>query len=288
MIAFAKDITQTDPRHPEEANNAQLRQYMDYQRKINHEKLIYHALDHAKTYLQKNINDFRGDAAKLAPYIRQAFPSSSRFADHDLLMLMLRKLINAHNATNNWYRLNAFYFSVVYDALERFVKIYNRLVRETPDKAAEYGIAEGVEIDFDDWVRLYFHDLDFLLGQEPRYVHFTFRRRNQEIERFIEQETQAGLSRDEALDKARKDFQMDPSAIKILKGETLDQKDLELFYTSVENPIYETLYDPHSPDGLMDGEPPIDHDYFMAFQFRGLSAEEAEALLKEADQISKN
>jgi len=288
MLAFAKDITQTEPSHPEEANNAQLKKYMDYQRKLKHEKLVYHALDHAKAYLEKTINDFRGDAQRLKPYLQQAFPYSHRFADHDLLMLMLRKLINAHNATNNWYRMNGFYFCLVYDVMERFVKIYNRLIREAPDKAAEYAVSEGVEIDFDDWVRLYFDDLDFLLGQKPGYVHFAFLRRNKEIGRLIEEETAAGKSKEEALEGAGKDYNMDPSSIKIALGQGLDQKDLELFYTSVENPIYEFLYDPHSPESFMDGEPMIHHAYFLAFQLKGLSAAEAEAVVGEIDQISKS
>ncbi|NIQ01021.1 MAG: hypothetical protein GWM98_11830, partial [Nitrospinaceae bacterium] len=63
----------------------------------------------------------------------------------------------------------------------------NRLVREKPDKAREYGISDGVEIDFDDWVQLYFQDLDFLVGRPLPYVHYTFKKRNEAIQRRIEQ-----------------------------------------------------------------------------------------------------
>ena len=135
MLAFAKDITQKEPNHPEEGQNAKLKEYMDYQRKIHHEKLIYHSLDHAKSYLQKTINDMRGDENKLKGYLEQAFPVTHRYADSDTVMLMLRKLLNAHNATNNWYRLNRFYFGLVYDAMSRFIQIYNRLVSEAPEKS---------------------------------------------------------------------------------------------------------------------------------------------------------
>ena len=164
MLAFAKDITQKDPDHPEEDQNPKLKEYMGYQRRINHEKLIYHSLDHAKSYLQKTINDMRGDENKLKTYLEQAFPVSHRYANSDTVMLMLRKLLNAHNASNNWYRLNRFYFGLVYDAMNRFIQIYNRLVIEAPEKSEEYGVTDRLEVDFDDWVRLYFHDLDFLIG----------------------------------------------------------------------------------------------------------------------------
>lgn len=287
MLAFSKDITDHELEHPEEEKNAKFHQYMEYHRKLDHEKLVYHALEHAKTYLEKSINDLRGDAAKLEPYVAQAFPSSHRFANHDDLMLMLRKLINAHNATNNWYKMNGFFWSVVYDCLERFVKVYNRLHRESPEKAKDYSIIDGMEIDFDDWVGLFFNDLDFLIGQKADYVHFIFMRRNREIESLLQTEQNAGLSREDAVEKIDEEFNLEPSAKKILLGQGLDQKDLELFYTSVENPIYEFLYDPHSQESLLDGEPLIQHAYFLGFQFRGLSLSDAEAMVNELGQISK-
>ena len=288
MLAFAKDITQKEPNHPEEGQNTKLKEYMDYQRKINHEKLIYHSLDHAKNYLQKTINDLRGDENKLKGYLEQAFPVSHRYADSDTVMLMLRKLLNAHNATNNWYRLNRFYFGLVYDAMNRFVQIYNRLVNEAPEKSEEYGITDKLEIDFDDWVRLFFHDLDFLIGQPLPYVHFTFRKRNLAIENSIQEGIDSGISREEAIAKAAKAFNIEEDAVTILSNKPVDQKNLELFYTSVENPIYEFLYDTASEEGFMDGECLIDHSYFLSHQLKGLSEKEAESVVSEIERLSKH
>ncbi|MDH5762994.1 MAG: hypothetical protein OEZ51_08435 [Nitrospinota bacterium] len=288
MLAFAKDITQKEPNHPEESKIPKLKEYMDYQRKINHEKLIFHSLNHSKDYLQKTINDLRGDENKLKDYLKKAFPVSNRYADSDTLMLMLRKLVNAHNATNNWYRLNRFYFGLVYDAMNRFVQIYNRLVREAPEKSDDYGITQRLEVDFDDWVRLYFHDLDFLIEQPLPFVHFTFGKRNQAIEKFIQEEVSSGKSRDEAIDLAGKEFNIEEDAIAILKGKAIDQKNLELFYTSVENPIYEFLYDTNSEEGFLDGECLIDHSYFLAHQLKGLNQAEAEAVVGEIERLSKH
>ena len=288
MLAFAKDITQREPDHPEEGQNAKLKEYMGYQRRVNHEKLIYHSLEHAKSYLQKTINDMRGDENKLKKYLEQAFPVAHRYADSDTIMLMLRKLLNAHNATNNWYRLNRFYFGLTYDAMNRFIRIYNRLVGEAPEKSDEYGITDQLEIDFDDWVRLYFHDLDFLIGQPLPYVHFTFRQRNRAIESFIQKGIDSGKSRKEAIDAAAKEFNIEEDAVTILLGKTVDQKNLELFYTSVENPIYEFLYDTASEEGFQDGECLIDHSYFLAHQLKGLSEKEAESVVSEIEKLSKH
>ena len=288
MLAFAKDITQKEPNHPEEGQNAKLKEYMGYQRRINHEKLIYHSLEHAKSYLQKTINDMRGDENKLKKYLEQAFPASHRYANSDTVMLMLRKLLNAHNATNNWYRLNRFYFGLVYDSMNRFIRIYNRLVSEAPEKSDEYGITDQLEIDFDDWVRLFFHDLDFLIGQPLSYVHFTFRQRNRAIENFIQKGIDAGKSREEAIDAAAKEFNIEKDAVNILLGNDIDQKDLELFYTSAENPIYEFLYDTASEEGFQDGECLLDHSYFLAHQLKGLSENEAESVVSEIEKLSKH
>lgn len=288
MLAFAKDITQKEPNHPEEDQNAKLKEYMGYQRRINHEKLVYHSLEHAKSYLQKTINDMRGDENKLKKYLEQAFPTTHRYADSDTIMLMLRKLLNAHNASNNWYRLNRFYFGLTYDAMNRFVQIYNRLVSEAPEKSKEYGITDQLAIDFDDWVRLYFHDLDFLIGQPLSYVHFTFRQRNRAIESFIQKEIDSGKSRKDAIDAAAKEFNIEEDAVNILLNKTVDQKNLELFYTSAENPIYEFLYDTASEDGFLDGECLIDHSYFLAHQLKGLSEQEAESVVSEIEKLSKH
>ena len=288
MLAFAKDITQKEPDHPEEDQNAKLKEYMGYQRRINHEKLIYHSLEHAKNYLQKTINDMRGDENKLKEYLEEAFPASHRYANSDTLMLMLRKLLNAHNATNNWYRLNRFYFGLVYDSMNRFIKIYNRLVREAPEKSDEYGITDQLEIDFDDWVRLFFHDLDFMIGQPLPFVHFTFRQRNRAIENSIQKGVDAGKSQTEAIDAAAKEFNIEEDAVTILLGNDIDQKDFELFYTSAENPIYEFLYDTASEEGFQDGECLLDHSYFLAHQLKGLSENEAESVVSEIEKLSKH
>ncbi|NIQ02061.1 MAG: hypothetical protein GWM98_17990 [Nitrospinaceae bacterium] len=288
MLAFAIDISRTGPSHPEEKNIPKLKEYMQYQRGIKHDKLVYHALDHAKTYLEKAINEAKGDEKQLKGYLAKAFPFSCRYADGDTLMLMLRKLINAHNAPNNWYRLNRFYYGVLYDVLDRFLLIYNRLIREAPEKAADMDITQNVEIDFDDWVRVFFHDLDFLLGQPLPYVHFTFRKRHQAIEDLVKKEMDSGKSREEAVKIAGKKYNIEEDAISIFLNKSAGQQDMELFFTSTENPIYEHFYDVESAEGLMDGESLVHHVYFLAHQLKGLTLSEAEAVVSEIEKLSKH
>ena len=186
MLAFAKSIIRKNPTHPEESKNSELKQYMEYQRRLDHERIIYHTLDHAKTYLQKNMSDYADDEEKLNAYLKKAFPlSHSAIGSADMAMLMLRKLMNGHNSSNNWYRMNPYYYALVYDCMKRFTKVYNRLVEESPEKAEEYRVSEGMEIDFDDWAYLFFPDLDFHIGQDLGYTHYPLAKRNKQIKEKI-------------------------------------------------------------------------------------------------------
>lgn len=284
MLAFAKDITKNKPTHPEESNYPQLKVYMEYQRKLNHDRLVYHSLEKAKDLLRKIMDE--GDQEKQKSRFKEAFPFSHEFANPDLLMLMLRKLVNAQNSTNNWYRINQYYFAVLYDCIERFVKTYNQLLKSQPEKAKEYKVSDGVEVDFDDWIQLYFPNLDFLVGKKPAHTHYVFMRRNEAILAALSAEMKGGKTKETALEAVKDEFGIEPAAIKVILSKPVDHKDLELFYTSVENPIYEHLYDANSSAGFMDGESLIEHSYFLAHQFKGLSADEAAAVSQEMDRVS--
>ena len=78
MLAFAKDISIKEPNHPEEAKNSELKEYMDYQRALDHERLIYHALDYSKTELQSSITKLQGEQEKLQDYLKSNFPISHK------------------------------------------------------------------------------------------------------------------------------------------------------------------------------------------------------------------
>ena len=111
MLAFAKDITKNNPIHPEESKNSELKEYMEYQRSLDHERLIYHALDQAKSKLQSNMTEFENDQGKLESYLQKSFPISNRpLKNADKIIFMLRKLINGHNSSKNWYKLKIKHF----------------------------------------------------------------------------------------------------------------------------------------------------------------------------------
>jgi len=262
MLAFALDITQNKPSNSKENENDEVKQYMDYQRKLNHINLVKHSLDYAKNQLQENIDS--SESEKLSEFLKSIFPISHQFADVETLMLMLRKLMNSQNSSNNWYRMNSFYHAVVFESMQEFVKFYNQLLVESPERAKDFGVSEGTEVDFEDWSYLYFQDMDFHIGKSLSYTHYPFAKRNKTIEEKWQEKINEGKSKAEALKAIQADYEIDDTSMKILLGQKISPPDLELLYTSVENPIYEALTEVEDGRwGVMDGESLLDHTYYM-------------------------
>tara|TARA_Y100001934_G_scaffold57521_1_gene71242 strand:+ start:266 stop:1168 length:903 start_codon:yes stop_codon:yes gene_type:complete len=293
MLAFALDITQNKPKNSKESDNDELKQYMDYQRKLNHANLVKHSLEFAKNKLEENIES--SEDAKLSKFLKTAFPISYQFADVETLLLMLRKLMNSQNSTNNWYRMNSFFHAVVFESIKEFVKFYNKMLVDFPDKAKELGVSQGVAVDFEDWCYLYFPDVDFHIGNSLGYTHYPFAKRNKAIEEKWQEVIKEGKSEEEALKEIQADYEIDDTSVKILLGKKVTSVDLELLYTSVENPIYEALTDVEDGRwGVMDGESLLDHTYYMGahlkvweWRKREEVEAESEAVLKELNKSFK-
>ena len=243
--------------------------------------------------MEQNIES--SEATKQSQFLKTVFPISHQFADVETLMLMLRKLMNSQNSTNNWYRMNSFFHAVVFESIKEFVKVYNQMLVNSPDKATKYGVSEGVEVDFEDWSYLYFPDVDFHIGKSLGYTHYPFAKRNKAIEEKWQEVISQGKSKGEALKEIQTDYEIDDTSVKILLGQKITSSDLELLYTSVENPIYEVLTDPEDGRwGVMDGESLLDHTYYMGahlkvWEWRKREEVEAEteAVLKELNKSSK-
>ena len=241
MLAFSKDISIKEPKHPQEENDDKLKDYMNYQRNLNNSQIVYNALKHGKTQLEDTLKVCRKNRQDPKEFLEKTFPFSNRFAEPKTLVLMLKKLINGQNSPNQWYKMNAYYYTLVFDCMREFITYYNGLIQESSEKVKDYTVSKNQEIDFNDWVYLYFPDLDFHLGKVLGYKQYPFAKRNQTIEELLEKELSKGLSREEGLKAIQEEFEIDDSSIKVLMGEEISHKDLELFYTTTDNPIYEYL-----------------------------------------------
>ena len=269
MLAFDKDITRNNHQHPEEEKYPELKAYMDYQRKLDHQRIIYHSLDRAKARLQECIQESLGDENKQKEYLQKEFLLTHDIADADTIIRMLRKLINAHNATNNWYKMNSWHYALVYDCMNNFITFYNQMVQETPEKADELNISGGEEIDFPDWVQLYFPDIDFHIGKPTSYGGYPLAKRNKSIEDEIDKKVKEGSSFEDALLSLKEEYSIEESSINFILGKKIQENDLELFYTSIENPIYDYLLEKvDESEGSANGLTYLDQAYGLSVQLK--------------------
>lgn len=269
MLAFAKDITQNQPTHRDEDKNPDLKNYMNYQRKLNHARIVYHSLKHTKSELEENLQACRKNGESSEAYLQSTFPLSHPFGDAKTLLLMLKKLIGGHNEDKQWYRMNAYYHALVYDCMNHFITRYNQMVRDSAEGLEEFTFAQGGEIDFGDWAYLYFPDLDFHIGTSLGYSHYPFAKRNKTIEEEIEKKTQNGETREQSLKTLKEQYEIDDVAIKVLLHKPISHDDLELFHTSIKNPIYELLTQKQAGSwDAMDGETLLDQAYNFGSQLK--------------------
>ncbi|MFQ5443118.1 MAG: hypothetical protein ACE5EK_00750 [Nitrospinales bacterium] len=269
MLAFAKDITLAEPHHPEETQDAELKQYMDYQRKLNHKRLVYYALEHGMNLLKLVIKKARKTPETLDQLMETDFPNAHRCADPDTLKDMLKKLADGHSSTTQWYRMNLYFDGLVYDCVKSFLEHYNQILVDSPGRAEVYYLSEGEAIDFDDWVYLFFNNLDFHIGKAMTNAHYPFAKRNQAIEKEIEKAQKEGQSFKEALTGLQKEFQIDEVSIRMLLGQPAGDQDLEMLHTPLKNPIYDFLNEKQEGSwGAMDGESVMDQSYAMGAQLK--------------------
>ncbi len=130
-------------------------------------------------------------------------------------------------------------------------------------------ISEGELIDFEDWVYLYFHNLDFHIGKVLEAHQYPFAKRNEAIENKIDLEMQSGHTLETALRELQEAFNIDNMAIKILLDSKIIGEDMELFHTPIENPIYDFLT--AKKDGsweALDGETILDQAYSLGAQLK--------------------
>jgi len=268
-LAFTKDITQKNPFHPDESKNPDLKNYMDYQRKLNHVRIVYYSLKSAKGHLEENLLAARKNGKNPDENLQRAFPISHHFANPKTLLLMLKKLIGGHNETKQWYRMNAYYYALVYDCMNQFIADYNQMVRNSAEGLEEYDFARGVEIDFGDWSYMFFPDLDFHIGSGLGYTHYPFAKRNKSIEDQIDQKTQSGQTMEQSLKAIKETYEIDNISIKVLLHKKISHEDLELFHTSMKNPIYELLTQKQKGSwDAMDGESLMDQAYNLGSQMK--------------------
>jgi hypothetical protein len=254
MLIFAKDIGERDHKHAREAENAALREYMEYQRKLFPYTVIragldlaYKELDDILNYVdndhQKPEDSMRDDYPSDIPdWYRQQFPWSGSFMAMEDMHSLLVLLIKAMDSFRTYERGNTYHWTALYDTTRNIVKVYNELLSADPAHARDIQLSQGVEVNFEDFINNYWPHLEFMILSKPDFAHTRLMERVQQVEDFVKGRMAEGEAPLAALEQAGKQYDLDPATLSLLRRDPIspDLAALETF--SLKESPFEALF----------------------------------------------
>ena len=121
--------------------------------------------------------------------------------------------------------------------------------------------------------------------------HYPFAKRNKAIEESISKEVSTGKSFEDALQVVKEKYTIEDVSINFLRNNEMTKEDMELFYTSVENPIYEYLTEREEGSwGAVEGESLLDQAYYLGSTLKvwvWRKKEDAEAFVEDMSNSIK-
>ncbi len=238
MLIFAKDISQRDHRHALEDKLPELKQYMEYQRKLFPYTIVRAGLDLAYKELDDIMNfvdnDYRPPAdssrqeypADVDQWYKSRFPWSSAFLKMEDMHFALVILVKAMDSFRTHESANTYHWAVLYDSVHNIVQVYNDLIRNDPGNSRDIHLSNAVEVNFDDFINNYWHDLDFMIFSQADYPHARHQERKNSIEEEIQDIMSEGVEPLTALEKL--DTPLDASTLKLLRRDPVETRSLEL------------------------------------------------------------
>ena len=233
MLIFAKDITQRDHQHAREADNAALREYMEYQRKLFPYTVIRAGLDLAYKELDDILNYVDNDHRKpegamrdeypadIPEWYRRQFPWSGSFMEMEDMHSLMVLLIKAMDSFRTYEKANTYHWTVLYDTTRNIVRVYNELLNTDAGRARDIQLSQGVEVDFEDCVNNYWPHLEFMILSKPDYAHSRLMERVHQAEEAIKQHMAEGEAPLAVLEKAEEQFAFDPATLPLLRRDPL-------------------------------------------------------------------
>ncbi|PIP73478.1 MAG: hypothetical protein COW89_02475 [Nitrospinae bacterium CG22_combo_CG10-13_8_21_14_all_47_10] len=240
MLIFAKDIGKRDHKHALEDKLPELKQYMEYQRKLFPYTVVRAGLDLAYKELDDILNFVDNDYQPPADSSRQEYPSdvnqwyknrfpwSSAFLKMEDMHFALVVLVKAMDSFRTHESANAYHWAVLYDSVHNIIQVYNDLIRNDPGNSRDIHLSNGVEVDFDDFINNYWFDLDFMIFSQADYPHARHQERKFSIEEEIKDIMSEGVEPLTALEKLEPPFKLDFSTLKLLRRDPVETRFLEL------------------------------------------------------------
>tara|TARA_B110000438_G_scaffold231505_1_gene226851 strand:- start:1068 stop:1925 length:858 start_codon:yes stop_codon:yes gene_type:complete len=240
MLIFAKDIGKRDHKHALEDKLPELKQYMEYQRKLFPYTIVragldlaYKELDDILDFIENGYRPPEDSSRREYPtdvnqWYKSRFPWSSAFLKMEDMHFALVVLVKAMDSFGTHEKINAYHWAVLYDSVNNIIQVYNDLVRNDPGNSRDIHLSNAVEVNFDDFINNYWPDLDFMTFSEADYPHIHHQERKNLLEEEIKDVMSEGVEPLVALEKLDHPFKLDESTLKLLRRDPVETRFLEL------------------------------------------------------------
>jgi hypothetical protein len=260
MLIFAKDIGKRDHKHELEDKLPELKQYMEYQRKLFPYTVVragldlaYKELDDILDFIENGYRPPEDSSRREYPtdvnqWYKNRFPWSSAFLKMEEMHFALVVLVKAMDSFGTNEKINAYHWSVLYDSVHNIIQVYNDLVQNDPGNSRDIHLSNAVEVNFDDFINNYWPDLDFMIFSQADYPHARHQERKNLLEEEIKDIMSEGIEPLVALEKLEHPFKLDQATLKLLRRDPVDTRQLELKGVPDTGSEFDSIYNKYVED----------------------------------------
>jgi hypothetical protein len=260
MLIFAKDIGKRDHKHELEDKLPELKQYMEYQRKLFPYTVVragldlaYKELDDILDFIENGYRPPEDSSRREYPtdvnqWYKSRFPWSSAFLKMEEMHFALVVLVKAMDSFGTNEKINAYHWSVLYDSVHNIIQVYNDLIQNDPGNSRDIHLSNAVEVNFDDFINNYWPDLDFMIFSQADYPHARHQERKNLLEEEIKDIMSEGIEPLVALEKLEHPFKLDQATLKLLRRDPVDTRQLELKGVPDTGSEFDSIYNKYVED----------------------------------------
>ena len=260
MLIFAKDIGKRDHHHVLEDKLPELKQYMEYQRKLFPYTVVragldlaYKELDDILDFIENGYRPPENSSRREYPtdvnqWYKSRFPWSSAFLKMEEMHFALVVLVKAMDSFGTHEKINAYHWSVLYDSVHNIIQVYNDLIQNDPGNSRDIHLSNAVEVNFDDFINNYWPDLDFMVFSQADYPHARHQERKNLLEEEIKDIMSEGIEPLVALEKLDHPFKLDQATLKLLRRDPVDTRLLELKGIPDTGSEFDSIYNKYVED----------------------------------------
>ena len=277
MLIFAKDIGQRDHQHELEDKLPELKQYMEYQRKLFPYTVVragldlaYKEIDDIMSFIDNDYQPLEDSSRREYPadvkqWYTNRFPWTSAFLKMEDMHFTLVTLVKAMDSFRTHESASAYHWPVLYDSVHNIIQVYNSLIRDDPGNSRDIHLSNAVEVNFDDFINNYWFDLDFMVFSQADYPHARHQERKNLLEEEIKDTMAEGIEPLVALEKLDPPFKLDEASLKLLRRDPVETRFLELKSNSETGNQFAGIYKKYVEDPQHGRLSIIDAEYMINY-----------------------